>query len=88
MLPWMNKSKNKMITTLLDARSGNKTQTNGDVETGDTEKDSGLRSACTELLNSIQRNSVPDMMEALKKVFQECDSQPHEEGTHTNEEEN
>jgi hypothetical protein len=84
MLPFLKKSQDRMMSVLMDGR-GNKTESSGDVETGDTEKDQGLRSACTELLNSIQRNSIPDMMEALKKVFQECDSQPHEEGPHTNE---
>lgn len=88
MLPFLAKSKNKMVQTLLDGR-GNRTESSGDKDrseiTGDSDKDSELRAACTSVLNAIERKSVPDLMAAIRQAFQECDSEPHSEGPHTNE---
>jgi hypothetical protein len=84
MLPFLKKSQNKMVSTLMDGR-GNKTEVNGDIQAGDNTEDSGLHAACVKLLNAIERKSIPDMMAASKELHQECDKTEHQEGPHTSE---
>jgi hypothetical protein len=87
MLPWLNKSKNKMVTTLLDARSGKGTEVTPDIDMSDKPEDEQLKSACISFLNAVERKSIPDLMAAAKEMHDACDASPHAEGEHTNEEE-
>lgn len=86
MLPFLGKSRNKMLTTLLDARSGDKTEITPDIDMGDSEEDTELKEACVSFLNAIERKSIPDLVQAAKDMHQACDKQEHFEGKHTNEE--
>jgi len=46
----------------------------------------GLHAVCEEVLEAIKSNDVHGLGEALKAAFLHFDSEPHEEGPHTNEE--
>lgn len=43
---------------------------------------SSLQACVEELINAIHEKDVPSATEALKTVFLELDSEPHEEGEH------
>lgn len=75
MLPFLAKNKNKMVSTLLDARSGDKTESNGDVDMDKSPESEGLRTACTAFLSAIERKSIPDLMAASKSVHNELHKQ-------------
>jgi hypothetical protein len=85
MLPFL-KNKNKMISTLLDARSGKSTNVTPDLDMSDKGEDEQLKSACISFLNAVERKSIPDLMAAAKEMHNACDASPHTEGEHTNEE--
>jgi hypothetical protein len=45
-----------------------------------------LESACEDVLMAIDQKSVKDLAKALQAAFAVCDSMPHEEGEHLEEE--
>ena len=76
-----------MITTLMDQR-GKRTETSGDIESKESPShDAELEQACTDLLNAIERKSIPDIRDAFHAAFQACENKPHSEGPHTEESE-
>jgi hypothetical protein len=80
MLPFLNKDKNRMVTTLLDRRSGNRTEIQPTEESKDSANhDQDLEAACAKLLTGIERKSVQDIRDALREAFECLESQPHEE---------
>jgi hypothetical protein len=87
MLPFLEKNKNKMISTLMDGR-GNRAEAAPDhTATQDDNYNHDLERAATALLGAIERKSLPDLMKAFQDCFQACESAPHEEGPHTEESE-
>ena len=73
MLPFLQKSKDRMVSSLLDSRgekSSNpeRTEITPDVET-QPDEDQSLDSAASSLLNAFERKSVPDIKQALKDCF-------------------
>lgn len=58
---------------------------------GHNDKDSndneGLRACARDLISCVQSGDEAGAADALKAAFDICDSQPHEEGPHINEEE-
>ncbi len=87
MLPFLNKDRNKMITTLLDNRSGKKAEVSPDSQVKSEDYNHDLERACGDFLTAIERKSIPELMEASKAIHQACDKETHEEGPHSNEEE-
>ena len=84
MLPFL-KNPNKMVTTLMDRRSGNSAEVSPDIETKDhPDHDPQLEAAAQSLLSAIQSKSIQGIRDALKQAFQSLEAQPHEEGEHTN----
>ena len=53
-----------------------------DAEEEKDEGESPARIACEELLECIQDKDAEGMCEALRAIFDEFDSEPHEEGPH------
>ncbi len=64
-----------MLDTLLDARSGDRTEIAPDVEAGESEAPE-LRAACVALLNAIERKSIPDLIKASREVHTELHREP------------
>ena len=56
-------------------------------EEKDMSHDEALDSCAKDVMSSIQRQDAKSLKEALKDFFEICDSMPHEEGEHTNENE-
>ena len=84
MLPFLRDKKRDMITTLLDNRTGKRTETSGDIESKESPShDAELEQACTDLLNAIERKSIPDIRDAFHAAFQACENKPHSESPHT-----
>lgn len=87
MLPFL-KDPNKMITTLLDRRSGNRSEIQPEIESkSHPDHDSALESIAGDLLSAIQSKSVQGIRDALRDAFLHLDSMPHEEGEHIESEE-
>lgn len=87
MLPFLEKNKNKMISTLMDGR-GQRTEVSPDhPATKDGDYNHELERACTAFLGAIERKSIPDLMKASTEIHQACDKQLHQEGPHTEESE-
>lgn len=81
MLPFLEKNKNKMITTLMDGR-GSRTEISGDVESKDSPKhDEQLESAMADLLGAFERKSIPELRDAFRKAFECLGSEPSEDYT-------
>lgn len=82
MLPFL-KDPNKMITTLLDRRSGNRSEIQPDIESKNNENhDQALEAIAGDLLSAIQSKSIHGIRDSLREAFLHLDSQPHEEGEH------
>lgn len=47
-----------------------------------------LESAAEDLISAIHRKDIKAATEAIRAAFELCDSEPHEEGPHTNDKEN
>ena len=72
-----------MITTLLDRRSGNRSEIQPEIESKDNDDhDADLESAAGNLLSAIQSKSIQGIRDALREAFQCLDAEPHEEGEH------
>lgn len=46
--------------------------------------DAGLESCAQDLIKAVHSKDIKAVASALKAAFDICDSQPHEEGEHTN----
>lgn len=53
-----------------------------------SDKDAGLEAAAEDLARAITSKDPKHIALAFRNAFQICDSEPHEEGEHTNEEDN
>ncbi len=65
-----------MVTTLLDARSGNKAEVSPDTEVKSEEYNHDLERACGDLLSALERKSIPDLMKASRDVHTELHKEP------------
>lgn len=79
MIPFLQKSKDKMVSQLLDSRGDKKdnperTEITPDVETT-PDSDQSLDSAASSLLNAFERKSVPDIKDALRACFDSLSGQ-------------
>lgn len=54
------------------------------VREPDDEGHESLLLICEELIHAVHAKDVRGTAEALKAAFELCDSEPHEEGSHTN----
>ncbi len=50
-------------------------------------EDEGLRACARDLISAVQASDEAGVAKAFKAAFEICESYPHEEGEHTNEEE-
>lgn len=55
-------------------------------ERAEGEEDQGILSAAEDLIRAIHSKDAQSVASALRAAFEICDSQPHEEGPHTNDE--
>lgn len=62
-------------------------EANSEVEAPGSDINPGLKSAAEDILRAIESKSPIDLAKAIEAAFNACDSEPHEEGPHTNEEE-
>jgi hypothetical protein len=53
----------------------------------DNEEDQGLMACAEDLINAVHSRDKKATAEALKAAFELMDSEPHNEGEHTNEQE-
>lgn len=58
-----------------------------DAPAEDSGDDSALHAAAQDILRAISDNDYQHLALAIRAAFDICDSQPHEEGPHLNEEE-
>lgn len=87
MLPFL-KDPNKMITTLLDRRSGNRAEIQPEIESKDhSDHDQALEAAASNLLSAIQSKSIQGIRDALREAHVACDQEPHEEADHSDQSE-
>lgn len=78
MLPFLKKNQNKMITTLLDNRSGNRTEVSPDLDAPESDNhDQELEVQCANLLSGVERKSVQEIRDSLRAIFQHL-SQPEQ----------
>lgn len=84
MLPFMEPK--KIVTIIAARRNKPGVQINPEVEAPGSSMDPGLKEAAIDLLRGIEAKSPMDIAKALKAAFELCDSMPHEEGPHMNEE--
>lgn len=83
MLPFLKDSKNKMITTLLDRRSGAQSEVEPVVESKENmNHNQDLESAVVKLLSGIEHKNVQDIRDALTSAFRCLDAESHVEGEH------
>lgn len=75
------KDRSKLTTTLLDRRNGNRIEdlAADQDSTNSNNHDRDLEDAVSDLLVGIERKSIPDIRDALRKAFECLESQPHEE---------
>lgn len=50
-------------------------------------EDEGLRACSRDIISCIQSSDEAGLAKAIRAAFEICDAAPHEEGPHTNEEE-
>lgn len=81
----LNFLKHKIVPVLMVKT---KAMADGDMVTSSKEEDMGLEEACEEIILAMRSGSKSKMASALRSAFQILDSEPHEEGEHTDEEEN
>jgi len=73
----------KMASVIIASRKPDgKIETEGE----EGEENAGLVSAAEDLLRAIATKDATAVAQALQSAFEICDSQPHEEGEHTEEE--
>jgi hypothetical protein len=80
MLPFLKKKEDVTSPGLIvKTRMPDKTEENQDTGS------EGMHSAAQDLLSAIESKDTKAIASALKAAFDIADSQPHEEGAHTNE---
>lgn len=79
-LPFLTK-KAQNAGVIVKQRTPDQSDDSQDYDSGD----SGIESCAQDLLNAIQAQDVKGVAQALKDVFEILESQPHEEGEHTDE---
>lgn len=79
LLPFL-KNKRKETGVIVQERSP-------DAPESDEGDDTGLHAAAQDILRAISDNDSKHLALAIKAAFDICESYPHEEGPHTNEEE-
>lgn len=57
-----------------------------EIEGMDGDEDAGLNAAAADLIRAVHSKDEMSVASALRAAFEILDSQPHEEGEHTNEE--
>lgn len=74
--------KNKKISSLIvSQRNPDGTH---DEQHSEGDEYVGLESAAEDLIRAVHSKDTQGVCAALKAAFEICDSQPHEEGPHTN----
>lgn len=71
----------------MSARHGHNTEVKPEMEMGEDKVHPELKEAAEDILRAIQNKSVIDLARALEMAFYVCDSYPHEEGSHMEDEE-
>lgn len=84
MLPMFDK---RTIASVIGSRRGKHPdiEINSEVEAPDSNLNPALKAAAEDVLRAIDTKSPIDLAKALKAAFDICDSEPHEEGPHINE---
>ena len=78
MLPYLQPHRMAaMITTVR--------KPSGEGEMKPEQKNPALLAAAEDLIRAVHSKDIPAVADALEAAFQECDSEPHAEGPHTNE---
>jgi hypothetical protein len=68
-----------MATTIMERRNKDGTRgASAEVNPEDGKSD-GLQDLSVDLLQAIERKSPSEIAQAFKKMFQHCESEPHEE---------
>lgn len=74
---------------MIMAKRGDKppVEVSNEVETGDNKANPELEEVAKDILRAIDERSPIVLAHALQAAFEICDSMPHEEGEHMDEEE-
>ena len=80
MLPFMQKRKTPMVIV-------EQMKTTEEPESDKDYQIQAVEAAAQDLITAIASKNVRAVAEALRAAFEICDSMPHEEGPHTNDEE-
>lgn len=75
----------KTVSLIMSRRKGSETQVKDEKEAPGSEIDPGLKAVAEDILRAIDQKSVIDLAKALKQAHEVCDQYEHEEGPHTNE---
>lgn len=81
----LNFLKHKIVPVIMVKT---KAKADGGMIDSSMDEDMGLEEACEEIIMAIKSESKSKLSSALRSAFQILDSEPHEEGEHTDEEEN
>lgn len=85
MLPFLEPKK---MTSVIIARRGKPDlETAPEVDMSQDKMDPAMKAAAEDVMRAIEGKSVHDLARALQSAFEICDSMPHEEGPHFEEEE-
>lgn len=58
----------------------------GDDTDNSSSANEGLEAAATDLIRAVHSKDIKQVADALRAAFEICDSEPHEEGPHLNDE--
>lgn len=73
-----------MLPFLKREEASASSQIDSKMREPDDEGHESLLLICEELIHAVHAKDVRGTAEALKAAFELCDSEPHEEGPHTN----
>lgn len=84
-LPFLAKPKNNVAGIIIAKRKSDGISNQVEMASDDqSSDDSGLESAADDILRAISANDSKQLARALRSAFEILDSEPHEEGPHTN----
>ena len=85
-LPWLRKGKISGSIVQTKVRPSDYRDGENPNKSDESEDDAGLLSASKDLLTAIQAGDEKGIAQAIKAAFEICDSSPHSEGPHINDE--